>query len=228
MKRDAIGLIETKGLVAAVEAVDACLKAANVEFTSFKYTTGGLVCVIVNGDVGAVRAAVDAGSAAAARVGEVVGVHVIPRPAENTTEIIDCIQRAKPNLEELQVKTSIIDEDTSAQVDPFSDDGSDSEEDDGYERDDETEEETYSEEEFIDAVSAIREALKDTKEESTLEEGRPLNKYSVMILRKIIRLLPVDGVDKSQIYIMRKRELIEHLMDFAQKRQGGIEDDETR
>lgn len=75
-----LGFIETKGLVAAVEALDAMVKAANVELVGREYIGGGYVAVVVKGDVGAVKAAVDAGAAAAKRVGELVSVHVIPRP----------------------------------------------------------------------------------------------------------------------------------------------------
>lgn len=77
---DALGMIETKGFVGAVEAADAMVKAANVVLVGREYTGGGLVTVLVRGDVGAVKAATDAGAAAARRVGELVSVHVIPRP----------------------------------------------------------------------------------------------------------------------------------------------------
>lgn len=77
---NALGLIETKGLVAAVEAADAMVKAANVVLIGKEHVGGGLVTVMVRGDVGAVKAATDAGAAAAQRVGELISVHVIPRP----------------------------------------------------------------------------------------------------------------------------------------------------
>jgi len=80
MAGEAIGLIETRGLVGAVEAADAMVKAANVKLVGQERIGGGLVTVIVKGDVGAVKAAVDAGAAAAKRVGELISVHVIPRP----------------------------------------------------------------------------------------------------------------------------------------------------
>jgi microcompartment protein CcmL/EutN len=80
MPMDALGMIETKGLVGAVEAADAMVKAANVVLVGREYIGGGLVTVLVRGDVGAVKAATDAGAAAARRVGELVSVHVIPRP----------------------------------------------------------------------------------------------------------------------------------------------------
>lgn len=80
MAGEAIGMIETRGLVGSIEAADAMVKAANVSLMGEERIGGGYVTVIVKGDVGAVKAAVDAGAAAAKRVGELVSVHVIPRP----------------------------------------------------------------------------------------------------------------------------------------------------
>jgi ethanolamine utilization protein EutM len=79
---DAIGLIETKGLLALIEATDAMAKAANVEIVKRVDIGGGLVTAVVSGDVGSVRAAVEAGASAAAQVGELLSSHIIPRPAE--------------------------------------------------------------------------------------------------------------------------------------------------
>lgn len=80
--QNAIGLIETKGLVGLVEATDAMAKAANVRIVKRVSIGGGLVATVVSGDVGSVRAAVEAGAAAATQTGELVGSHVIPRPAD--------------------------------------------------------------------------------------------------------------------------------------------------
>jgi len=80
INQDALGMIETRGFVAMVEAADAMVKAARVELVGHERTGGGYVTAVVRGDVAAVRAAVDAGSKAAERVGEIVSVHVIPRP----------------------------------------------------------------------------------------------------------------------------------------------------
>ena len=77
---EALGMIETKGLVGAIEAADAMTKSANVSLTGYEKIGSGLVTVMVRGDVGAVNAAVDAGAAAASRVGELISTHVIPRP----------------------------------------------------------------------------------------------------------------------------------------------------
>ena len=81
---EALGMIETRGLVAAIEAADAMVKAANVELIGSEKIGSGLVTVMVRGDVGAVKAATDAGAQAVKRVGEVVSVHVIPRPHMDT------------------------------------------------------------------------------------------------------------------------------------------------
>jgi len=80
MAKEALGLIETRGFVGAVEAADAMVKSAQVELIGKQQVGGGLVTVLVKGDVGAVKAATDAGAAAAEKVGELVSVHVIPRP----------------------------------------------------------------------------------------------------------------------------------------------------
>lgn len=88
MAQKAIGMIETRGLVALVQATDAMLKAANVEFKGWKKVGSGLCTSIVTGDVAAVKAAVDAGSAAARSIGEVVSVHVIPRPHDDIDVIM--------------------------------------------------------------------------------------------------------------------------------------------
>lgn len=85
---EALGMIETKGLVGSIEAADAMVKAANVHLIGKVHVGGGLVTVMVRGDVGAVKAAVEAGSAAAKRVGELVSVHVIPRPHEDVEAIL--------------------------------------------------------------------------------------------------------------------------------------------
>ncbi len=84
----ALGMVETKGLVGAIEAADAMVKAANVTLIGSEYVGGGLVTVMVRGDVGAVKAATDAGAAAAKRVGELVSVHVIPRPHGDVEKIL--------------------------------------------------------------------------------------------------------------------------------------------
>jgi ethanolamine utilization protein EutM len=88
MPEDALGMIETKGLVAAIEATDAMLKAARVQYRGMRKVGAGYVAVFVDGDVAACKAAVDAGAAAAGRIGQVVSVHVIPRPHAEVPKIL--------------------------------------------------------------------------------------------------------------------------------------------
>jgi microcompartment protein CcmL/EutN len=85
---EALGMIETRGLVAAIEAADAMVKAANVTLIGSEKIGSGLVSVMVRGDVGAVKAAVEAGGAAAARLGEVIATHVIPRPHGDVDKLL--------------------------------------------------------------------------------------------------------------------------------------------
>lgn len=89
MSEDALGLVETRGLIGSIEAADAMVKAANVRLVGRQEVGGGYVTVMVRGDVGAVKAATDVGAEAAARVGEVVSVHVIPRPHAEVETILN-------------------------------------------------------------------------------------------------------------------------------------------
>ena len=92
---DALGMIETRSFPAAVEAADAMVKAAKVEFVSYEKTGGGYVSVIVRGDVAAVKASCDAGQIAASRVGEVVAVHIIARPHANVDVVLPLGRQAE-------------------------------------------------------------------------------------------------------------------------------------
>jgi ethanolamine utilization protein EutM len=85
----ALGFIETVGLVAAIQAADAMAKAANVKLVTRQQPGGGLISIMVQGDVGAVKAAVDAGAAAASQIGKVVSAHVIPRPHEEVGDLLE-------------------------------------------------------------------------------------------------------------------------------------------
>ena len=90
---NALGMVETKGLVGAIEAADAMVKSANVQLVGKEQVGGGLVTVMVRGDVGAVKAATDAGAAAAEKVGELISVHVIPRPHEEVEFILPSLDK---------------------------------------------------------------------------------------------------------------------------------------
>ena len=88
MNGESLGMIETRGLVGAIEAADAMVKAANVQLIGYEKIGSGYVTVMVRGDVGAVKAATDAGAAAAKKVGEIVSIHVVPRPHSDTDKIL--------------------------------------------------------------------------------------------------------------------------------------------
>ena len=92
MQKEALGMIETKGLVGAIEAADAMVKSANVTLVGTEKIGSGLVTVMVRGDVGAVKAAVESGSAAASRLGELVATHVIPRPHTDVEKILPVLK----------------------------------------------------------------------------------------------------------------------------------------
>ena len=92
MLKEALGMVETKGLVGSIEAADAMVKAADVKLVGKEKVGSGLVTVMVRGDVGAVKAATDAGAAAASKVGELVSVHVIPRPHSDVEYILPSLK----------------------------------------------------------------------------------------------------------------------------------------
>lgn len=89
MALQALGLVETRGLVAAIQAADAMVKAANVKLVTRQQPGGGLISIIVQGEVGAVKAAVDAGAAAANQIGKVASAHIIPRPHDGMEDILE-------------------------------------------------------------------------------------------------------------------------------------------
>ena len=96
MDTNALGMIETKGLIGAIEAADAMVKSANVQLIGKEQVGGGLVTVMVRGDVGAVKAATDAGAAAAEKVGELISVHVIARPQSEVDAILPKDRKTMP------------------------------------------------------------------------------------------------------------------------------------
>jgi len=102
MSGEALGLIETKGFVGAIEAADAMVKAANVTLVGYEKIGGGLITVLVRGDVGATKAATDAGAAAAGRVGELVSVHVIPRPHTDVDGLLPKMAKEKLDMPEMK------------------------------------------------------------------------------------------------------------------------------
>lgn len=222
-------MIETRGLVAAIEAADAMVKAANVSLTCKEEIGGGLVTVMVRGDVGAVKAATDAGAAAAERVGELISVHVIPRPHEELEGILGDPDDAAPKAPEGPV------EEVSPEVtaEPEKDQPEEPEETgfapaepvetapEEVQEAPEAQELTSPEEtepETVQTEAPEAPAKADAPETGVLEKKKYtpgfLSSKSVAKLRELARGLEIDNMTKADIRFAKKQELIEKILDF--------------
>ncbi len=181
MEGKAIGLIETRGFVATVEALDVSLKASEVGLLSRTFTTGGLVCLAVTGDVASVKAAVDAGSAAARELNGLVSMHVIPRPS---ADVIKMIKASKGGKRRRYVKPAVEKEYGIA--------------------------EKFSESEDTNSAT-LYDVLKDSPAVLYLEKGKMLQDYRVTELRKILRVLEIESITGRAISKMKKQEILEAL-----------------
>lgn len=181
----ALGMIELYGYLAAVEALDSALKAANVSSLGATKVGGGLVTVMVEGDVGAVKASMDAAASAAERVGEVISVHVIPRPHESVGEML------KPSTPPAPEKSP--ESDPKPKPEP--------------------ELKLEPEAETVPEVSDNAVIEEPVKAESYTEEM--LEKMSVSKLRTIARELQVDNMTREQIRFGKKTELIQNILEFT-------------
>jgi Carbon dioxide concentrating mechanism/carboxysome shell protein len=185
----ALGLIETKGLVASVEAADAMIKAANVELVGKVQVGGGLVTIMVRGDVGAVKAALDAGAIAAEKVGELISVHVIPRPHEEIESILPSSARSKMfHQEQHQPVTAM----TQKQMSNT----------------------TIIEQEIKEKVQEPKalKAINKLVEEKGLEIAmRELDKWSVVELRRFARLFKDLSIAGRQISKANKTKLLDEI-----------------
>ena len=184
---NALGMIETRGLVASIEAADAMVKAASVTLISKTHVGGGLVTVMVEGDVGAVKAATDAGAAAAERVGELISVHVIPRPAADVAHILDRRPEPKPEPEP---------EPTASEPEP------------------EPEVPEHEPEEAAHTEEMKEEQPEEAPaEKMDLSELTPeaLGKMTVAKLRIVARELGTTGMSRRDIRFAKKEDLIERI-----------------
>ena len=186
----ALGMIETRGLVASIEAADAMVKAANVTLTCKEHVGGGLVTVMVRGDVGAVKAAVDAGAAAAERVGELVSVHVIPRPHEELEGMLTTpapvTPTPKPPKEPEKVQEPPVSEPPAPQPEP------------------QPEPEALAEEKAEEGESL---QLADLTDE--VLEAMPVVK-----LRSVARSVGLDTMTRKEIRFAKKEELVAAIRAF--------------
>lgn len=184
---NALGMIETRGLVASIEAADAMVKAASVTLISKTHVGGGLVTVMVEGDVGAVKAATDAGAAAAERVGELISVHVMPRPAADVAHILDRRPEPKPEPEP---------EPTAPEPEP------------------EPEVPEHEPEEAAHTEEMKEEQPEEAHaEKMELSELTPeaLGKMTVAKLRIVARELGTTGMSRRDIRFAKKEDLIERI-----------------
>lgn len=196
---NALGMIETKGLVGSIEAADAMLKAANVVLASKTHVGGGLVTVMVRGDVGAVKAAVDAGASAAERVGELVSVHVIPRPAEDVEYILDPLTPPTPDPEP-DLPAEPVAEPEAPAAEPEEPSDPVPEEDPAQAS---YEEENEDPEEEAETTEAELESL----------DEETMRKMTVAKLRAAARALGTTGMSPREIRFAKKEELIARILE---------------
>ena len=189
----ALGMIEVYGYLTAVEALDSALKAANVSRLGVEKVRGGLVTVLVEGDVGAVKAAMDASAAAAERVGTVISVHVIPRPADDVTRML----KGGKEPEEPTPPTSPEPEEPS-------------EPEISSEPDTLSEPEAPAEPES-EAVKA--EEGEKAPQDVTLEEMQTMG---VDALRRLARALEIKNMTRAEIRFAKKQELIQKITEFKE------------
>ena len=219
----AIGMIETKGLLAAIESADSMTKSANVQILEKVYVGGGLVTIIVNGDVGAVRAAVDAGVAAVKTLGEefLISEHIIPRPHEDLKAIMEFGQKKeeiKENITDVEVKEQILEkeivvekiEETESEDEIFSD---------SLEADSQVENLEIVEEEKIEIAieekkftrKDIEEYLRENKKEEIISE---LNILKILELRKLLKEYQELNLSNRTISKLNKENLINRILEF--------------
>lgn len=219
----AIGMIETKGLLAAIESADSMTKSANVQILEKVYVGGGLVTIIVNGDVGAVRAAVDAGVAAVKTLGEefLISEHIIPRPHEDLKAIMEFGQKKeeiKENITDVEVKEQILEkeivvekiEETESENEIFSD---------SLEADSQVENLEIVEEEKIEIAieekkftrKDIEEYLRENKKEEIISE---LNILKISELRKLLKEYQELNLSNRTISKLNKENLINRIREF--------------
>lgn len=192
----ALGLIELYGMVPAVEALDSALKAANVHLYNLTKVSGGLVSVMVSGDVGAVKAAMDAAASAAERIGEVISVHVIPRPSDSIDSMMHPSEDPQKNPEEpdslppekAQEEPEFIQNAEEAEVQPQSTPSPESE--------------------------AKRARITEHAKSMTVEQMRAM---TVAQLRRMAREIGITTMTKKEIRFSNKKDIIEAIRTFLEQ-----------
>lgn len=199
MSTGALGMLETYGLIAAIEGLDASVKAANVTLCGFKYVTGGLVTFFVTGDVGATKAAIAAGEIAASKVGKVISSHVIPRPAESTTIIASPTEKPAGRRRGTGIHKRDFPAKAPVKSEPL----------------EKAEKESVPEiaPEKVENVEPVIVAEPvETKKESTGYAEEYLRELKTTALRKIARDIPNIGLSKVEIRDAKKEPLVEAIL----------------
>ncbi|MDW8191334.1 MAG: BMC domain-containing protein [Synergistota bacterium] len=201
----AIGLIETIGFVPAIEAADASLKAAQVELLACRFVTGGLVTVIIGGDVGAVNAAIEAGVKAALKVGKVISFHVIPRLDQQVLRIIDgrvgdTFRRPVDGKEKIHQESGKTEKIACKTLD--------------------------IKEELTQLTGIIVDLLRAAGKSDLIKEGVPIYDYGVNKLRAILRVIGGELIDRTGMYRLKKPDLLKLLVNVAKRRGGERKDEE--
>lgn len=199
MSTGALGMLETYGLIAAIEGLDASVKAANVTLCGFKYVSGGLVTFFVTGDVGATKAAIAAGEIAASKVGKVISSHVIPRPAESTTIIASPTEKPAGRRRGTGIHKRDFPAKAPVKSEPL----------------EKAEKESVPEiaPEKVENVEPVIVAEPvETKQESKGYAEEYLKELKTTALRKIARDIPNIGLSKVEIRDAKKEPLIEAIL----------------
>lgn len=199
MSTGALGMLETYGLIAAIEGLDASVKAANVTLCGFKYVTGGLVTFFVTGDVGATKAAIAAGEIAASKVGKVISSHVIPRPAESTTIIASPTEKPAGRRRGTGIHKRDFPAKAPVKSEPL----------------EKAEKESVPEiapEKVENVEPVIAAEPVETKKESAGYAEEYLRELKTTALRKIARDIPNIGLSKVEIRDAKKEPLVEAIL----------------
>lgn len=199
MSTGALGMLETYGLIAAIEGLDASVKAANVTLCGFKYVTGGLVTFFVTGDVGATKAAIAVGEIAASKVGKVISSHVIPRPAESTTIIASPTEKPAGRRRGTGIHKRDFPAKAPVKSEPL----------------EKAEKESVPEiaPEKVENVEPVIVAEPvETKKESAGYAEEYLRELKTTALRKIARDIPNIGLSKVEIRDAKKEPLVEAIL----------------
>ncbi|ODS50074.1 MAG: microcompartments protein [Halanaerobium sp. 4-GBenrich] len=204
MSNTALGLIETYGYTASVEAADVCLKAANVSLSACKKVRGGLVTIEIIGDVGAVKAAIDAAEAAVPRVGKLISTHVIPRPAAELDSILGDNSFKSKTGSETEQEEQKVEKSDQAEV----------------EAENEVETDKKLEAKNKTEVKSKNKAKANDQQDSSLESKqnkKELKEHKVVELRSLAREIKNIKLTNKEIKYARKKELIEAILDAKRK-----------